>query len=153
MGYPYQNQVQYQRQIKRRETGMANIPIMYSAPPVEKIEIAPDLLDSISAEAFKSQALGNILTKNPLKFGMSISEYGASLMKQGKIPEKDFVVLDNSLIEINKRGNAFKKTTFYEATDTSPAAIESTHYNSVTQEKAKTIRYTEEGMQTTHHLE
>lgn len=151
MNYPYSNNaVMYQRQVRRRqETIPQTNP--FTRPPLEKVEISPEFMNSISAEVFKNQALGNMLTKNTLRYGMSISDYGASLMKQGKIPKKDFFVDDNVLTEINKRGERFKDTVFYNGSETEPPIIECNYYNSYTQDKFKTVRYTPEGEQTTRY--
>lgn len=136
----------YQRQIRRPEPQITHTN-PYISPPLEKVEISPEFMNAVSAEVFKNQALGNILTKNTLRYGMSISDYGASLIKQGKIPKKDFVVNDNVLTEINKRGERFKETIFYTGDESSPPVTECNYYNSYSQEKSKTIRYTPEGEQ------
>ena len=77
MNYPYSNNaVMYPRQVRRRPNQAAMMNPIYSRPPLEKIEISPEFMNQVSAEVFKSQALANMLTKNPLRYGMSISDYG-----------------------------------------------------------------------------
>ncbi|MFR1672417.1 MAG: hypothetical protein ACLSWI_05675 [Candidatus Gastranaerophilaceae bacterium] len=148
MNYPYSNNaVMYPRQVRQRRAASEQTN-PFTRPPLEKVEISPAFMEAVSAEVFKNQALGNMLTKNTLRYGMSISDYGASLMRQGKIPEKDFVVDDNILTEINKRGERFKDTVFINNPDNSSPTIECNYYNSYTQEKFKTIRYTPNGEQT-----
>lgn len=142
MNYPYSNNaVMYPRQVRRRPNQAAMMNPIYSRPPLEKIEISPEFMNQVSAEVFKNQALANMLTKNPLCYGMSISDYGASLMRMGKIPKKDFIVSDNKLIEFNRVGERLKETTFYKQSNDSPPLIECDFYNASTQEKYKTIKY------------
>ena len=149
MNYPYSNNaVMYQRQIRKRQPQAVHTNPIYSRPPLEKIEIAPEFMSSVGAEIYKNQALANMLTKNPLRYGMTISDYGASLMRMGKVPEKDFFVMDNALTEINRNGQRVKETIFYSGKENSPPIIECNYYNSLTQDKYKTIRYTSDGIQT-----
>ncbi len=149
MNYPYSNNaVMYQRQVRRQQQQPVHMNPIYSRPPLEKIEISPEFMSAVGAEVFRNQALANMLTKNTLRYGMSINDYGASLMRQGKIPDKDFFILDNTLTEINKLGERMKETTFYKGKENSAPIIECNYYNSATQDKYKTVRYTSDGIQT-----
>lgn len=89
---------------------------------VEKIELQRELASKKCAYATKATAMAQILTGSNLKYSTTPQEYINSLIKQGKIPNKDF----NSIVEplgenneefaiiteLNSAGKKIKETVF-----------------------------------------
>lgn len=86
-------------------------------------EIKPEIVSRQYADATKSAAMAQILTDSDIKPGITPVEYVNSLIKKGKIQDKDFCVVKGesdsigkdttTVIELNKKGQKIKDVIFW----------------------------------------
>lgn len=82
-------------------------------------EIKPEIVSKEYADATKATAMAQIMSGVDLKAGMTYMDYVDKLMKQGKIPTKDFNVKTteaglNYVEELNQKGEKIKEVAFFE---------------------------------------
>lgn len=119
-----------------------------------ELEQQRELASKECAYATKATAMAQILTGNDFKYTTSPEEYVNKLIKQGKIPDKDFKV-DNTLLndgsptwsitEFNSEGKKVKKAHFCRYNNHLNSWNSLSYYNPKYDCPYKTIHYSQNG--------
>lgn len=131
---------------KKPETSEVLIP--NDSKKIDELKHQRELMSKECAYATKATAMAQVLMGTKLKFTTTPDEYNAQLIKQGKIPNKDFYVqkdeIATSFVELNSDGEKTKEVSFLKWSD-GQSRVDCKFYNPKTQKEYKSVEYHQDG--------
>ena len=148
------NNIYINNKLKLSKTN-ENSAVSFSSNGDSSSHISSELASKECACATRATAMAQILTGNNFSYNTTLQEYTDALVKQGKVPDKDFYVenqknsdsnfTNGSVYELNSNNQIAKETRFIRDNKCSGSWNEQVFYNTAHNFPYKSITYQDDG--------